>query len=497
MADYILAIDQGTTSSRALVFDSAGNQVSVGQQEFTQHFPANGWVEHDPEEIWKTTLDSCHAALKQAGIGASNILCIGITNQRETTVVWDRNTGEAIHRAIVWQDRRTAGYCAELRKDAGLVEKIQQKTGLLLDPYFSATKLRWILDEVPGARERAARGELAFGTIDSYLLWRLSNGKSHATDATNASRTMLFNIETQQWDSELLALFNIPESVLPEVKDCAADFGQCDAGLLGSAIPISGMIGDQQAAAFGQGCFSEGMAKSTYGTGCFLLMNTGDKILVSQNKLLGTVAYRLNGKTSYAIEGSIFMAGATMQWIRDGLQLIDKAADSQALAEQTSDDLSVYLVPAFTGLGAPYWDPDARGAIFGMTRDTGVKEIVTAALLSVCYQTRDLVDAIAADGSSLQTLRVDGGMVSNDYMCQKLADILNVAVHRPVITETTALGAAYMAGLQQGLFSSLDEIARKWQLDKEYKPSQSEAWREQRYRGWQDAVARTRVLDKN
>jgi glycerol kinase len=308
---------------------------------------------------------------------------------------------------------------------------------------------------------------------------------------------MLFNIETQQWDSELLELFDIPESVLPEVKDCAADFGQCDAGLLGSAIPISGMIGDQQAAAFGQGCFSEGMAKSTYGTGCFLLMNTGDKILVSQNKLLGTVAYRLNGKTSYAIEGSIFMAGATMQWIRDGLQLIDKAADSQALAEQTSDDLSVYLVPAFTGLGAPYWDPDARGAIFGMTRDTGVKEIVTAALLSVCYQTRDLVDAIAADGSSLQTLRVDGGMVSNDYMCQKLADILNVAVHRPVITETTALGAAYMAGLQQGLFSSLDEIARKWQLDKEYKPSQSEAWREKRYRGWQDAVARTRVLDKN
>lgn len=497
MADYILAIDQGTTSSRALVFDSAGNQVSVGQQEFTQHFPANGWVEHDPEEIWKTTLDSCHAALKQAGIGASNILCIGITNQRETTVVWDRKTGEAIHRAIVWQDRRTANYCAELKKDAGLVEKIQQKTGLLLDPYFSATKLRWILDEVPGARERATRGELAFGTIDSYLLWRLSKGSSHATDATNASRTMLFNVETQQWDSELLELFDIPESVLPEVKDCAADFGQCDAEFLGSAIPISGMIGDQQAAAFGQGCFSEGMAKSTYGTGCFLLMNTGNKIVVSENKLLGTVAYRLNGNTCYAVEGSIFMAGATMQWIRDGLKLIDKAADSEALAKQTSDDLSVYLVPAFTGLGAPYWDPDARGAIFGMTRDTGVKEIVTAALLSVCYQTRDLVDAIAADGAKLQTLRVDGGMVNNDYMCQKLADILNVDVHRPVITETTALGAAYMAGLQQGLFSSLDEIARKWQLDKEYRPSQSEAWREKRYSGWRDAVARTRVLDNN
>lgn len=497
MADYILAIDQGTTSSRALIFDNAGNQVSVGQQEFTQHFPQNGWVEHDPEEIWKTTLDSCHTALKQAGIGASDILCIGITNQRETTVVWDRNTGEAIHRAIVWQDRRTASYCNELKKDAGLVEMIQQKTGLLLDPYFSATKLRWILEEVPGARERANKGELAFGTIDSYLLWKLSKGKSHATDATNASRTMLFNIETQQWDSELLELFDIPESVLPEVKDCAADFGQSDAEFLGTEIPISGMIGDQQAAAFGQGCFSAGMAKSTYGTGCFLLMNTGDKILVSENKLLGTVAYRLNGETSYAIEGSIFMAGATMQWIRDGLKLIDKAADSEEMAEQTSDDLSVYLVPAFTGLGAPYWDPDARGAIFGMTRDTGVKEIVTAALLSVCYQTRDLVDAIAADGASLQTLRVDGGMVANDYLCQKLADILNVEVHRPMITETTALGAAYMAGLQKGLFGSLEEIAHKWQLDKDYKPSQSETWRQKRYAGWQDAVARTRVLDKN
>ena len=497
MADYILAIDQGTTSSRALIFDSTGNQVSVGQQEFTQHFPENGWVEHEPEEIWKTTLDSCHTALKQAGISASNILCIGITNQRETTVVWDRTTGEAIHRAIVWQDRRTASYCNGLKKDAALVEKIQQRTGLLLDPYFSATKLRWILNEVPGARERANKGELAFGTIDSYLLWRLTNGKSHATDATNASRTMLFNIETQQWDAELLELFDIPESVLPEVKDCAADFGLCDAELLGAEIPISGMIGDQQAAAFGQGCFSEGMAKSTYGTGCFLLMNTGSNILVSNNQLLGTVAYRLNGETSYAIEGSIFMAGATMQWIRDGLQLIDKAADCEELAEQTSDDLSVYLVPAFTGLGAPYWDPDARGAIFGMTRDTGVKEIVTAALLSVCYQTRDLVEAIAADGASLQTLRVDGGMVANDYMCQKLADILNVEVHRPVITETTALGAAYMAGLQQGLFGSLDEIARKWQLDRDYKPSQSEAWRQKRYLGWQDAVARTRVLDKN
>lgn len=497
MADYILAIDQGTTSSRALVFDTSGNQVSVGQQEFTQHFPENGWVEHDPEEIWETTLSSCRAALSQAGIGGEDILCIGITNQRETTVVWDRNSGEAVYPAIVWQDRRTADYCKDLKQDKTLVEKVQQKTGLLLDPYFSATKLRWILNEVPGAREKAEKGELAFGTIDSYLLWRLSNGESHSTDATNASRTMLFNIENQEWDKELLELFDIPESVLPEVKDCAADFGQSAAETLGTSIPITGMIGDQQAAAFGQGCFSAGMAKSTYGTGCFLLMNTGEDILKSENQLLGTVAYRLNGKTSYAIEGSIFMAGATMQWVRDGLKLIDNAGDSEALAEETSDDLSVYLVPAFTGLGAPYWDPEARGAIFGMTRDTGVKEIVTAALLSVCYQTRDLVDAIAADGAKLETLRVDGGMVANNYVLQKLADVLNVEVHRPVITETTALGAAYMAGLQQGVFSSLDEIANKWQLESDFKPGQSEQWRQDRYAGWQDAVARTRVQDKD
>ena len=497
MADYILAIDQGTTSSRALVFDTSGNQVSVGQQEFTQHFPENGWVEHDPEEIWETTVSSCRTALSQAGIGSEDILCIGITNQRETTVVWDRNSGEAVYPAIVWQDRRTADYCKDLKQDEALVEKVQQKTGLLLDPYFSATKLRWILNEVPGAREKAEKGELAFGTIDSYLLWRLSNGESHGTDATNASRTMLFNIESQEWDKELLELFDIPESVLPEVKDCAADFGQSAAEILGTSIPITGMIGDQQAAAFGQGCFSSGMAKSTYGTGCFLLMNTGENILKSENQLLGTVAYRLNGKTSYAIEGSIFMAGATMQWVRDGLKLIDNAGDSEALAEETSDDLSVYLVPAFTGLGAPYWDPEARGAIFGMTRDTGVKEVVTAALLSVCYQTRDLVDAIAADGAKLATLRVDGGMVKNNYVLQKLADILNVEVHRPVITETTALGAAYMAGLQQGVFSSLDEIANKWQLESDFKPGQSEQWRQDRYAGWQDAVARTRVQDKD
>ncbi len=492
MSTYILAIDQGTTSSRALVFDASGNQLGVGQQEFTQHFPDNGWVEHDAEEIWGTTLASCRAALEATGITGADLACIGITNQRETTVVWDKATGKPIHHAIVWQDRRTSDYCTELKQKAGLVEKIQDKTGLLLDSYFSATKIRWILNAVPGARERAANGELAFGTIDSWLLWQLTGGQSHCTDATNASRTMLFNIQEQCWDEELMALFDVPAAILPEVKDCAADFGLSQASLFGSAVPITGMIGDQQSAAFGQGCFGAGMAKSTYGTGCFLLLNTGEVMLKSSNQLLSTIAYRLNGQTVYAIEGSIFMAGATMQWIRDGLKLIDDAAESEALAEATPDNLSVYLVPAFTGLGAPYWDPNARGALLGMTRDTGIKEIVTAGLMSVCYQTRDLVEAIAADGAVLSTLRVDGGMVKNNYVLQKLADVLDAEVHRPEIIETTALGAAYMAGLQLGLFSSLEEISEKWQLQQAFKPAKDASWREQQYQGWQDAVARTR-----
>ena len=492
MSTYILAIDQGTTSSRALVFDASGNQLGVGQQEFTQHFPDNGWVEHDAEEIWGTTLASCRAALEATGITGADLACIGITNQRETTVVWDKATGKPIHHAIVWQDRRTSDYCTELKQKAGLVEKIQDKTGLLLDSYFSATKIRWILNAVPGARARAANGELAFGTIDSWLLWQLTGGQSHCTDATNASRTMLFNIQEQCWDEELMALFDVPAAILPEVKDCAADFGLSQASLFGSAVPITGMIGDQQSAAFGQGCFGAGMAKSTYGTGCFLLLNTGEVMLKSSNQLLSTIAYRLNGQTVYAIEGSIFMAGATMQWIRDGLKLIDDAAESEALAEATPDNLSVYLVPAFTGLGAPYWDPDARGALLGMTRDTGIKEIVTAGLMSVCYQTRDLVEAIAADGAVLSTLRVDGGMVKNNYVLQKLADVLDAEVHRPEIIETTALGAAYMAGLQLGLFNSLEEISEKWQLQQAFKPAKDASWREQQYQGWQDAVARTR-----
>ena len=400
MSKYILAIDQGTTSSRALLFDKKGTPVAVGQEEFTQHFPADGWVEHDANEIWQTTINSCNKAMSEAGASAADIICIGITNQRETTIVWDRTNGEPISNAIVWQDRRTSDYCEEL-KQQGHAQSVQTKTGLLLDPYFSGTKLRWILDNVPNARSRAENDELAFGTVDSFLLWKLTNGNSHYTDATNASRTMLFNIVGQEWDKDLLSLLHIPESVLPEVKDCAADYGSSDAEIFGTAIPITGMIGDQQSAAFGQGCFAPGSAKSTYGTGCFLLFNTGKEFVTSSNRLLTTVSYRLGNETSYAIEGSIFMAGATMQWIRDQLKLINTAAESEQLARETPDDLSVYLVPAFTGLGAPYWDPRARGAIYGMTRDTGINEIVTAGLMSVCYQTKDLVDAIAADGASL------------------------------------------------------------------------------------------------
>ena len=491
MSKYILAIDQGTTSSRALLFDKKGTPVAVGQEEFTQHFPADGWVEHDANEIWQTTINSCNKAMSEAGASAADIICIGITNQRETTIVWDRTNGEPISNAIVWQDRRTSDYCEEL-KQQGHAQSVQTKTGLLLDPYFSGTKLRWILDNVPNARSRAENDELAFGTVDSFLLWKLTNGNSHYTDATNASRTMLFNIVGQEWDKDLLSLLHIPESVLPEVKDCAADYGSSDAEIFGTAIPITGMIGDQQSAAFGQGCFAPGSAKSTYGTGCFLLFNTGKEFVTSSNRLLTTVSYRLGNETSYAIEGSIFMAGATMQWIRDQLELINTAAESEQLARETPDDLSVYLVPAFTGLGAPYWDPRARGAIYGMTRDTGINEIVTAGLMSVCYQTKDLVDAIAADGASLNTLKVDGGMANNNYVTQMLADLLDCEVQRPIITETTALGAAYIAGLQAGVFSSIDEITKKWQLDQAFKPAKDDTWRTTLSKGWIEAVERAK-----
>lgn len=492
MSQYLLAIDQGTTSSRAIVFSAQGLPVTSAQQEFKQYFPKDGWVEHDGEEIWLTTLKVCREALQNSGLQASEIAAIGITNQRETTLVWDAATGTPIHPAIVWQDRRTADYCAGL-KEKGHEAAVAAKTGLLIDPYFSATKIRWILDTVPGARERAERGELRFGTVDSFLLWRLTEGRSHKTDATNASRTLLFNIHSQQWDQELLDLFEIPRSLLPEVLDCAADFGTTTAELLGAAIPVLGMAGDQQAALIGQACFQPGMVKSTYGTGCFMIQNTGTTPVASQHRLLTTVGYRLKGQTTYAVEGSIFVAGAAVQWLRDGIKLISHARDTEALAEATGDACGVYLVPAFTGLGAPYWDPRARGAIFGLTRDTGIKEIVTAGLQSVCYQTCDLLEAMRQDGAAAPSaLRVDGGMVVNNWVMQFLADILGVPVERPEVTETTALGVAYLAGLQLGLYASLDDIARMWHRDRRFEPRMGEAHRARLYDGWLDAVKRVR-----
>ena len=492
MSQYLLAIDQGTTSSRAIVFSAQGLPVTSAQQEFKQYFPKDGWVEHDGEEIWLTTLKVCRESLQNSGLQASEIAAIGITNQRETTLVWDAATGTPIHPAIVWQDRRTADYCAGL-KEKGHEAAVAAKTGLLIDPYFSATKIRWILDTVPGARERAERGELRFGTVDSFLLWRLTDGRSHKTDATNASRTLLFNIHSQQWDQELLDLFEIPRSLLPEVLDCAADFGTTTAELLGAAIPVLGMAGDQQAALIGQACFQPGMVKSTYGTGCFMIQNTGTTPVASQHRLLTTVGYRLKGQTTYAVEGSIFVAGAAVQWLRDGIKLISHARDTEALAEATGDACGVSLVPAFTGLGAPYWDPRARGAIFGLTRDTGIKEIVTAGLQSVCYQTCDLLEAMRQDGAAAPSaLRVDGGMVVNNWVMQFLADILGVPVERPEVTETTALGVAYLAGLQLGLYASLDDIARMWHRDRRFEPRMGEAHRTRLYEGWLDAVKRVR-----
>ncbi|MDT8427608.1 MAG: glycerol kinase GlpK [Pseudomonadales bacterium] len=495
MSDLILAIDQGTSSSRAIIFDRDGNRLGLGQEEFTQHFPQDGWVEHNPDDLWQSTLRSCREALRHAGLTGAQIRSIGITNQRETTIIWDRETGKPIYPAIVWQDRRTADYCSSLQEkleNSNRASLIQDKTGLLLDSYFSASKIRWILDEVAGSREAARQGRLAFGTVDSWLLWQLTAGKVHRTDATNASRTLLFNIHTQCWDEGLLALFDIPAALLPEVMDCAADFGRCSSELFGAPIPINGMAGDQQAAAFGQCCFQPGMAKSTYGTGCFLLLNTGDQALHSEHRLLTTVCYRLAGKTTYALEGSIFMAGATMQWLRDGLKLFKDTAESESMALATSDDLAVMFVPAFTGLGAPYWDPGARGALFGLTRDTGIQEIVTAALLSVCYQTKDLQKAMEADGVRPTTLRVDGGMVKNSFMLQKLADILGSRVDRPQVIETTALGVAYLAGLYCGIYPTLEDIAEHWQLDQSFHPLKSKSWRDKRYADWQNAVNRTR-----
>ena len=492
MNQYILSIDQGTTSSRAMLFDENGRAAFTSQREFTQHFPKDGWVEHDPEEIWSTTLEVVRDALYQANSEQRKIAAIGITNQRETTVVWDRASGKTIYNAIVWQDRRTAEFCDELRQQ-GHEAEVTAKTGLLLDPYFSGTKINWILDNVSGARARAEKGELAFGTIDSFLIWRLTGGESHVTDATNASRTLLFNIHQQCWDSELLELLSVPESLLPAVLDCAADFGTTHKDLFGSRIPIAGVAGDQQAALVGQACFEPGMIKSTYGTGCFMILNTGEQALVSNNKLLTTVGYRLNGKTTYALEGSIFVAGAAVQWLRDGLGIIDSAEQTEALAASLNSNHGVYLVPAFTGLGAPHWDPDARGAIFGITRDTGPAQLVRATLESVCYQTFDLLEAKRRDGLSPTRLRVDGGMVQNNWLCQFLADLLGIVVERPQQTETTALGAAYLAGLQTGIFTSIEDIAGRWQTDREFAPSMDKSAANLLLADWHEAVIKVRT----
>lgn len=492
MSHYLLVIDQGTTSTRAVLFDQRAQVVKFSQRTFKQFFPDDGWVEHDAEEIWSTTVTVCREAMQLAGIDAKQVAAIGITNQRETTVIWDRNTGDPISKAIVWQDRRTADQCGKLR-DAGHERDIQQRTGLLLDPYFSAPKIQWLLDRVPGARERAENGELAFGTVDCYLLWKLTDGAQHCTDATNASRTLLFNIHQQCWDQSLLDLFQVPVTLLPEVKDCTADFGLTAKHLFGEPIAIAGIAGDQQAALIGQACFEPGMAKSTYGTGCFVILNTGAKVVQSQNRLLSTVAYRLSGEVSYGVEGSIFNAGTTLQWLRDGLKAIDKAADSEKIANQFQSSHGVYLVPAFTGLGAPYWDPNARAAILGLTRDSLSEHIVVAGLQSVAYQTRDLLNALQKDGAgNLKSLRVDGGMVVNNWLCQFLSDQLQVPVARPKVVETTALGAAYLAGLQVGVFDSIDELKGLWQQERVFEPVKyaGEAQRkaDELYAGWRQAV---------
>jgi len=482
-------MDQGTTSSRAIIFDTSYSIVEQAQQEFTQHFPDSGWVEHSAADIWQTSLETARAAIAQANITPEQIAGIGITNQRETTLIWDRATGEPVYNAIVWQDRRTADYCNSL-KDQGHEAMVNSKTGLLLDPYFSATKIAWILDNVEGARGRAEAGELAFGTMDSWLLWNLTQGSAHATDATNASRTMLYNIHQGDWDRELLALFNIPAALLPEVKDCAAHYGTTS--LLGGDIAILGIAGDQQAATLGQACFTTGMMKSTYGTGCFALLNTGEQAVASSNRLLTTIAYQLDGKTTYALEGSIFIAGAAVQWLRDGLGIIESAKQSGELAAQADDNQQVYMIPAFTGLGAPWWDADARGALIGLTRGTGPAEISRAALESVCYQTLDLLKAMQADWqqSGDTVLRVDGGMVASDWTMQRLADILQSPVDRPIIAETTALGAAWLAGSRAGIWPDQQGFAASWQLDENFAPQMPPSERDCKVAGWDNAVKR-------
>ena len=489
---YVLAIDQGTTSTRALVFDQSKNIIASAQKEFPQHYPQSGWVEHDPEDIWTSVLETCQTALKKAKVKAADVVALGITNQRETTLIWDRATGAPIYNAIVWQDRRTAEICAQLRED-DYEKTFRRKTGLLLDPYFSGTKAAWILDHVPGARKRAENGELAFGTVDTFLLWRLTGGKSHATDATNASRTLMFDIHRGEWSKKLCKILNVPRELLPDVKDCASEFGATLPEFFGAAIPVRGIAGDQHAAMIGQACFKPGMMKSTYGTGCFALLNTGEDAVDSKNRLLTTIAYQLNGERTYALEGSIFIAGAAVQWLRDGLKIIGKAGESGALAEQADAGQNVILVPAFVGLGAPYWDADCRGALFGLTRGTTNREIAKAALEAVCFQTRDLLEAMKRDwdGNSKTVLRVDGGMSASDWTMQALSDILGVSVDRPILLETTALGAAYLAGYQSGLYEKPEKFAKDWSLERRFTPMMGDHERKTKYAAWKEAVFRT------
>ena len=487
---YVLAIDQGTTSTRAILFDETLSPVASAQEEFTQIFPASGWVEHDPNDLWATTAGTCREVLERAGIRGSDIISVGITNQRETTIVWHRGTGKPVYNAIVWQDRRTADYCKSLRDD-GHAEMFADRTGLLIDPYFSSTKLKWILDNVDGARDMARRGELLFGTVDTYLIWKLTGGRVHATDATNAARTMLYDIRKGCWSRTICSLFEIPKEMLPEVKDSADDFGLCRKDFFGSAIPICGVAGDQQAATIGQACFEPGMMKSTYGTGCFALLNTGDTPVRSKNRLLTTIAYQLDGKPTYALEGSIFIAGAVVQWLRDGLKIVREASETQPLAAQADETQNVILVPAFTGLGAPYWNPECRGAVFGFTRNSGPNELAKAALESVGYQTRDLLDAMRADwggGDTSDVLRVDGGMSASDWAMQFLVDITDAPVDRPDVLETTALGVAWLAGMKIGVMPGQAEFAKQWALQRTFEPQMTDQKRTQKYVDWRRAV---------
>ncbi|MGR3502310.1 glycerol kinase GlpK [Pseudaestuariivita sp.] len=490
---HILAIDQGTTSTRAIVFNGSMKPVATAQEEFAQHFPQSGWVEHDPEDLWTTTLRTCTGAIAEAGLEPTDITAIGITNQRETTLVWDKETGEPVYNAIVWQDRRTAEFCANL-KEAGHEAAVTEKTGLLLDPYFSGTKLAWILDNVDGARARAEAGELMFGTVDSFLIWRLTG--NHVTDATNAARTLMYDIHAGSWSSTVCDILNVPMQMLPKVLDCAAEFGMTRSEHLGAALPILGVAGDQQAATVGQACFEPGMLKSTYGTGCFALLNTGDTAVTSKNRLLTTIAYQLDGTPTYALEGSIFIAGAVVQWLRDGLQIIEAAPDTQAMAEGADETQDVVLVPAFTGLGAPYWKPDSRGAVYGLTRNSGPKEMAKAALESVGYQTRDLMEAMQADMGSASdaVLRVDGGMTASDWTMQFLADVLDAPVDRPKVLETTALGAAWLAGMKAGVYPGMSEFAETWSLDRQFTPTMDAETRETRYARWKRAIEATQLV---